>query len=196
MEDKNIEKENKIVTINDLFLFMQKEIQYGWLDQSGNKHEGINDAKTFCLQSPEELMKNKLGICWDMTELVRYFFETETDLKYETYYLFYDDNRGCPSHSIFVFYKDNKVYWFEPMFQNEKCYYSGIHEYFSISNLLEDFKIKFIESSLTQNRIPRDYDRNRFYLYRYDKPNYHINGYQMREHINNSTLIEEVGDNL
>lgn len=82
------------------------------------------------------------------------------------------------------------------MFQDEKYDYSGIHDYSSISNLLEDFKIKFIESSLIQNRIPRDYDRNHFYLYRYDKPNYHINGYQMREHINNSILIEEVGDNL
>lgn len=165
MEDKNIWEENKIVTMSDLFLFMQKEIMYGWVDQNGSKHEGVNDAETFCLQSPRELMKNKLGICWDMTELARNFFETKTDFKYETYYLFYDDDRGCPSHSVLVFYKNNKVYWFEPMFQAEKYYYSGIHEYPNIQKLLEDFKIKFIEFSLIQNRIPKDYHKNQFYLY-------------------------------
>ncbi len=51
-----------------------------------------------------------------------------TNLKYETYYLLYEDGEGCPSHTILVYYNNNKVYWFEPMFQNKDCYYSGIHE--------------------------------------------------------------------
>lgn len=77
--------------LNKFFKYCQNEFEYGWIDQDGNKHEGVNDGKTYCLQSPEELMKNKLGICWDRTELYRDYFKNMTDLKYETYYLLYDD---------------------------------------------------------------------------------------------------------
>lgn len=190
MKNDKIWRKNHIITVDDLFLFMQKKILYGWVDQKGRKQEGVNDAKTYCLQSPEELLKSKVGICWDMTELARDFFEVMTDLKYETYYLFYDDNKGCPSHSILVFYQNSNVYWFEPMFQSEKYSYSGIHEYDNIGELLKDFVRKFIEVSLMQNKIPKNYQENHFYLYRYQKPKYHINGYEMREHIDSSTLIK------
>lgn len=196
MNNKNIFLENNIETINDLFKFMQNKFCYGWVDKNGNHHEGVNDAKTYSLQSPEELMKSKVGICWDMTELARSFFKNMTNLKFETYYLFYDDDSGCPSHSILVFYKDSKVYWFEPMLQDENCYYSGIHEYSNIEKLLDDFQIRFIKISLFNHLIPKSYNRKRFYLYRYQQPNYHINGYQMRNHIDHSTLINIKGEKL
>lgn len=109
-------------------------------------------------------MNNKLAICWDQTELYRDYFENMTNLKYETYYLLYEDEKGCPSHTILVYYNNNKVYWFEPMFQNKACYYSGM--------------------------IPKNYDEKNILIYQYNKPKYHINGYEMREHINNSKLIK------
>ena len=115
-----------LTTINEFFEYMQNQFKYGWIDKDGNKHDGVNDARTYSLQSPSELLNSHLGICWDMTELYRSFFENMTDLKYETYYLFYDDNKGCPSHSILVFYNNDKVYWFEPMFTDDNCYYSSI----------------------------------------------------------------------
>ena len=125
-----------------------------------------------------------------MTELNRSFFENMTSLKYETYYLFYDDNKGCPSHSILVYYDNHKVYWFEPMFTDEECYYSGIHEYNNISELLVDFKNIFMKYALHTKMIQSDYDINRLNLYQYCKPNYDINGFEMRQHINNSTFID------
>ncbi len=186
MDKNTIFTRNQIFSMKDLFSFMQKEITYGWLDKDGKKQDGVNDAFTYCLQFPEELLENKKGICWDMTELARYFFETETELEYETYYLFYDDKKGCPSHSILVFYKENKVYWFEPRFDN----YSGIYEYRNLEELLSDFKKQFIKDGLKNSIIPKNYEKDSFFLYRYPKPPYHINGYQMRNHINRSILIE------
>lgn len=183
MNDKDMFLENNIKTLDNLFQLMQHEISYGWIDQRGNRHNGVNDAKTYSLQSPKELLKSKLGICWDMTELARSFFKNMTNLEFETYYLFYDDNCGCPSHSILVFYKDNKAYWFEPMFQDK------IYEYSNIEKLLRDFKIKFIENGLIQNYFPEDYNKKMFYLYRYEQPNYHINGNEMRAHIDHSLFI-------
>lgn len=190
MNNKNYFQEMNLTTIDKFFEYMQNEFSYGWIDQKGNRHDGVNDAETYSLQSPLELLNSHLGICWDRTELYRYFFENMTNKKYETYFLFYDDNKGCPSHSILVFYNNCKVYWFEPMFNDKDCYYSGIHEYNSISELLTDFKNNFIKFSLIKKTIPQNYDINKIYIYRYTKPKYHINGYQMRQHIDNSTFID------
>ncbi len=194
MNHKDIFIERNLVDINSFFDYMQNKFEYGYIDQKGNRHHGFNDAESYSLQSPNELLKTHIGICWDMTELSRCFFENMTSLKHETYYLFYDDNKGCPSHSILVFYNNNKVYWFEPMINDNTCYYSGIHEYNNISDLLQDLKDIFIKFSLINNLIPVDYDNKNFKLYRYQRPRYHINGYQVREHIDSSIeiLLEDI----
>lgn len=183
-------KNNDLITIEKFFQYTKNQFKYGWIDQNEKQHNGINDALTYSLQSPQELLNSKIGICWDMTELYRYYFKNMTSLKYETYYLFYDDNKGCPSHSILVFYNDNKVYWFEPMFKDDICYYSGIHEYQSILELLKDFKKTFIKNAILKNFISNNYNDLNFHLYKYEQPNYHINGLEMRKHIDSSQKIE------
>lgn len=189
MNYKKLFIENNIISIADFFDYIRNNFKYGWIDKNGKKHYGINDAKTYRLQYPYELLKNKLGICWDMTELYRCFFKNMTSFKYETYYLFYDDNEGCPSHSILVYYDNNKVYWFEPWFNTEDCYYSGIHEYNTITELLKDFKTIFIKSLLSNDSIKMNYNPANFKIYKYQKPKNHINGYEMRNHIDNSEPI-------
>ncbi len=81
-----------------------------------------------------------------------------TNLKYETYYLLYEDGEGCPSHTILVYYNNNKVYWFEPMFQNKDCYYSGIHECNNLYDLLNDFKSKWVKNAIISGMISKNYD--------------------------------------
>lgn len=34
------------------------------------------------------------------------------------------------------------------------------------------------------------YDNSKVYLYKYEQPKFHINGYEMRNHIDNSQLIK------
>ena len=174
------------MSIDEFFEYCKNEFEYGWIDQDLKRHEGINDAETYYLQSPKELNSNKLGICWDMTELCRDYFENMTDLQYETYYLLYEDYKGCPCHTILVFYKNNKVYWFEPMFKDCFC---GIHRYNNINDLLINFSKLWIEYAINEGLIPKDYIDNNILIYKYEKPKYHINGYEMRNHINNSKLI-------
>lgn len=187
---KTIFKEKNITNLNNLFEYIQNEIKYGWIDQDKKHHSGINSAATYLLQSPEETLKNQIGICWDITELCRCFFENMTTLKYETYYLFYDDNKGCPSHSILVFYDNDKVYWFEPMFNSKECYHSGIHEFDNIKDLLEYFEKVFIKNAIFQNWILENYDKHKINIYKYKEPKYHINGYEMRNHVNHSEKIK------
>lgn len=89
-----------ILNIKGYFEFVRDNFRYGWVDNNGVQHLGVNDAESYSLQSPSELLKSRIGICWDLTELSRSFFEAMTDLKFETYYIFYDDNIGCPSHTF------------------------------------------------------------------------------------------------
>ena len=154
---------NKKRDLETFYKYCKNEIKYGWMDQNVGRHTGINDGKTYSLQSPEELMTSKLGICWDRTELYRDYFDKNTDLKYETYYLFYEDYKGCPSHSILVYYKNNKVYWFEPEFLNNEYDYSGIHEYNTLNELLVDFKKKWLNLAIINEWIPKNI-KKRIYL--------------------------------
>ncbi len=192
MDYKQYFIKNKINNIESFFKYTRDGFKYGWMDQNNNFHKGVNSGKTYCLQRPDELIKNRIGICWDMTELCRCWFSLMTQFKYETYYIFYDDNMGCPSHSILVFYNNDSVFWFEPMFNNENFYYSGIHKYSNIYNLLNDVKRVFIKNAILKEAVPKKYDDSKIYLYKYSKPQYHINGYEMRNHIDNSIIMLSV----
>lgn len=190
MNCKNYFHDNNLTDIKSFFYYTNNKFKYGWMDQNNRFHEGVNDGKTYCLQSPEELIINKIGICWDMTELYRCWFNLMTQYNYETYYMFYDDSNGCPSHSILVFYKDNYIFWFEPMFNDVNFNYSGIHKYSNILELLKNAKNIFIENGIHKNIIPKNYDNSKIHLYKYEQPKFHINGYEMRNHIDNSQLIK------
>lgn len=44
---------------------LMKNIEYGWVDKSNNKHNIVDDkySDNYILQSPNEIIKNKIGVC-------------------------------------------------------------------------------------------------------------------------------------
>lgn len=148
---------------------IMEQIEYGFLDNNGNNifddlEVEYTFNKIYYLMSPEELLKKKVGVCWDQVELERKLFE-ESNIKNETYFIYIDDKNKLPSHTFLVYYVDNKVYWFEHSWFDEK----GIHEYNNLNDLLNDVEIRFIKSR--ENEVPNSLD---VHIYKYNKPNYNI----------------------
>ena len=161
--------------------FME-DIQYGWCDK--NKKIFVDDFNNFGddyrLQSPKEVIKNKVGVCWDQVELERYYFRSN-DINVKTYFLVHYDNDMCPTHTFLTYEKNNKFYWFEHSWKM----FRGIHEYGSLKELLSDVRNKFIRYELNN-----EYLESNLVLHEYSKPKYNISVQEFYEHCDKGEYIE------
>ena len=126
----------------ELLLKEMKSIEYGWLDKSGNIHKKIDKdvfMSLYTLQTPEEVRKNSIGLCWDQVELEREFFE-DSDILHKVLMIIYYDNDKMFNHTFLTFEDNGKFYWFENSWENQK----GIHEFNTYEELLNHIKKFFI----------------------------------------------------
>lgn len=153
---------------------LMKNIEYGWIDKNNNKHNFVDEtySNNYILQSPNEVIKNKIGVCWDQVELERYYFKGN-DWNIKTYFLVYYDGDKCPTHTFLTFEKNNKYYWFEHSWER----FRGIHEYESLKKMLLDIRDKFIKHELNN-----DYVSKNLVLHEYKKPKYHISVQEFYNH--------------
>lgn len=161
---------------------LMKNIDYGWIDKDNKKHVLVDEtySDNYILQSPKEIIKNKIGICWDQVELERYYFKGN-DWNIKTYFLVHYDGDKCPTHTFLTFEKNNKCYWFEHSWEK----FRGIHEYKSLKELLFDIRDKFIKYELDN-----DYVVDNLVLHEYKKPKYHISVQEFYNHCDYGTYIE------
>lgn len=164
--------------VDDIMNIME-QIEYGFLDDSGNNicddDNDKNFSKIYYLMSPEELLRKKVGVCWEQVELERKLFE-ENNIKNKTYFIYIDDNSFLPSHTFLVYYNLDKVYWFEHSWYDEK----GIHEYDNLNLLLNDVKDKFLESR--KDEVEPVFWNN-IHIYNYNRPSYNISCLEFYEFI-------------
>lgn len=157
---------------------LMNNIQYGWLDKYNNKHNIVDEtySDNYILEYPTEVIKNKVGVCWDQVELERYYFKYKT----KTYFIVHYENE-CPTHTFLIFEKNNKYYWFEHSWK----VFRGIHEYKYLDELLIDIKNKFIKYELNNK-----YDINKLKIFEYKKPKYNINVQDFYSHCENGIEID------
>lgn len=143
-----------------------ENVDYGWVDKKNNKHNHIDNlyAENYKLQSPQELIKSRLGVCWDQVELERYYFKNHI-CNCKTYSIIYYDKHKCPTHTFLTYEKDNSFYWFEHSWKK----YKGIHEYDSLKDLLEDVQNKFVS-----DEVKTEFNKLNLCIYDYPKPQYGI----------------------
>lgn len=155
-------------------------IEYGFLDENG-KNIIENDPEKwdnefydfYYLLSPNELLEQKCGVCWDQVELERFLFEKE-NWKVKTFFICTYENDGLPSHTFLTYEKNNMVYWFEHSWGK----YKGIHEYNTLKELLLDVKKKFVQN----NDVPT-------IVYEYERPPYHISCEEYYKFAEKGTII-------
>lgn len=165
---------------------LMKNIEYGWIDKNNSRHTIVDEtySDNYVLQSPKEIIKNKIGVCWDQVELERYYFKGN-DWNIKTYFIVHYDNDKCPTHTFLTFEKDNKYYWFE----HSWLVFKGIHEYNSLKNLLVDVRDKFVKYELNNN-----YNKNNLCIYNYKKPKFYLNVLEFYKHCESGVniLVEDI----
>lgn len=150
------------------------KIEYGWIDKNNTKYKEVNDlfSENYILQSPEQVIKNKIGICWDQTELERYLFVKE-NIDFNTYFIEYFNNQNNPTHTFLIYKENEKYYWFEHSWR----LFKGIHEFNTEQEALKNIKEKFIKIELNENYNPMN-----LCIYKYTKPKYGISCLEFYKH--------------
>ncbi len=124
----------------ELMEYMDLNIQYGWIDKNGGRHE--NDLtglrENYRVSSLEETLNSHLGTCIEQANVIKTFFDRigrETKVfchrSYET-----EDNfdKEVRMHCFVLFKGKEKWYHFEHSNQGRK----GIHPYNSVEEAIQD----------------------------------------------------------
>lgn len=171
--------------INEIMNVMNN-IEYGFNDENGNNIIDVNPKKWedefedfYYLQTPEELLETKCGVCWDQVELERKLF-SKANIDFKTYFIYLSFEDMLPSHTFLVYEREGKYYWFEHSWNK----YRGIHEYSSELALLSDIVNKFRQE---HNEIC---EKAKLYLYEYQEPDMHIKCNDFYKYIETQKKIE------
>ena len=139
----------KIKTPEELYQFMQKYMQYGYISKNKeiytleNKDFQNNWWKEYRLASREEILQYGVGTCWDQVELERDWFlrnNQEFLTFYEMVYVKYTN--PYPTHTFLV-YKDKMTKqwcWFENADDNNR----GIHRFSNLQDLIKSQRKQYI----------------------------------------------------
>lgn len=168
----------------ELLKFMEDNVEYGFCDLDGNKYnETMKDFNIKCnelwkLSSPEELLKNKMGICFDQVELERDWF-TKNNYKFKTIFIMFF-NTNLPTHTFLAYEENNNWYWFEHSdFANK-----GIHKFNNYEELIDYQKKKHIDYVSSFMEITEKLLAD-LHIIEFDKPEYDINGKEYISYIIN-----------
>ena len=127
--------------------FMNINIEYGWVDNRGNKH--INNLKGFRenyrISTIDEILKTGLGTCIEQAKMIKFFFDKmgfENKLfchrSYETEENF---DKEVRMHCFVLFKYNDSWYHFEHSNRPKR----GIHKYESVEKAIEEITSGFEE---------------------------------------------------
>ena len=155
----------KIQTVKELYELVS-DTEYGWIDSNNNKHFKLNMVEfreKYILQKPEEVIKNKIGICWDQVELERHYLE-KMSIECWTYLIYYEGAIKDRTHTFLVYRNNGYYFWFEHAWKKHK----GLHQYQDMDEIFKAVNNIFIKEELKLNC-----DLKKIHLYQYNKPQFH-----------------------
>ena len=140
---------NKIKSAQDVYKFMDNNIEYGWIDINGNKHlYTMKDfRKIYRTMSIEQTLEHKLGTCIEQVNLMHYLLDM-INVKNKMYCcrIFEPDDYGNLEeeehmHCFILYFENGKVYHME----HPNYVLKGIDEYNSESEAVDSIVNHYIK---------------------------------------------------
>ncbi|MDE5931963.1 MAG: transglutaminase domain-containing protein [Lachnospiraceae bacterium] len=124
---------SSIKTPEDVYVWIDENIQYGWLDREGHKHidEMKNFRQLYRTMSLEEVFAYKMGTCIEQVALIHFLLDKiKIESKMFCCRIYEPDDYGNLEeeehmHCFVLFYRNGKVYHLEHPNHEKK----GIYEY-------------------------------------------------------------------
>lgn len=181
---KIIDEYNNIKKPEELYNFLCDKISYGYKGNDNKLYlpsdKDFNKVwyEKYTLQNENDILKNKVGNCYDLTELERTWF-IKNNYEIETYFLIVGTNKknNYPTHS-FLTYKDNDE-WCLFEVSDEKS--RGILKFKDMHELLK-YKLNIYINDLNLLGIKEE-DKEKIILKEFTKPIEHISAKEYIESI-------------
>lgn len=182
----------KIDTPEELLDFMNKNIKYGYLGKNGKiYHEDDTDFNSkwyseYVLESPNDVLNNLCGNCFDQVELEReWFLKHNYEIKtiFEMVKLEYKNNYQMHA---FLVYKDKSNNW--NWFENADFNNRGIYTFNTLESLLKFQHEKYLE--LLKKSNIKDEEKDKIIITEFTKPKEKICVYEYLEHVLSQDIIE------
>ena len=182
---------DQIMNPSKLLEYMKKNIMYGYLGNDNkiyypsDKNFNIKWFNNYILESPEEVINNMIGTCYDQVEFEREWF-IKHDFEIKTFFIIaeVDYANDFPTHT-YLAYKDNDNWlWFENADYDNR----GIHLYNNLDDLIVDQynkqKLRYIEKNIWFSDI------DNIHVYEYEKPKYNISAKEFIDHCTSSKFVK------
>lgn len=130
-----------MITPNSLLQFFNNNnFEYGFIKDGKKYRDDDIDFTNYETMHPLDVMKYKIGTCWDYTTVEHLLFKKYLpDIYTECLYIEADDSS---THTWLIFYQNRKIYIFEYSWYD----YRGIFEFNSFPEMLNYYIIHFLKS--------------------------------------------------
>ena len=116
--------------------------------------------KFYRFSNPEKFKKQNGGICWDyVTYEADYFHKHFPNLKFNAYYVIFDDGYDLPTHTFIILECDGKYIYFESSFKAIR----GVYESDSKENI-----INYVLYAMDKYPKKRGLLRCPYYVFKYN----------------------------
>ena len=184
VEDENdrIHLEYKIKNRAKQIMNIMKKIKYGFVDHDNGIHRTLKDdvENLLKLQSPDELMESKVGLCWDQVELERDLFSS-SGYSCNSFVIVYTDVKRFKNHTFLIYQDRGLYYWFEHAWEKME----GIHVFKTPEEALERVRENFIKEELHG-----ECEEEALHFFTYSKPKFGISCNEFIQHFLSSDEIK------
>lgn len=172
----------KLRTPDKLLNYMKENISYGFMTKDGSieKENYVNFGRKYKLQTPEEVYKNKVGVCWDQVEFQKLIFDKYIRLPVDTYFVDISDGKKTTHTHTFLVYSNGDGYF--NYFENSYEKLRGIHK----------FKNIYLTVNYVLENLKKDVTAKHITVYKYTDVRFGISADEYLSHVKKGDIVLKI----